>query len=101
MNIDRSILRFMRECLNNDVLVVSWGITQVMITETEVSFYVSGFKFSGEIRITFQGAVLILNSSKEYIGKTHDPKAAIYILDQYIEASEADYLNLYQRILLV
>lgn len=95
MILKRSISRFLRECLANDIIVKSWGITKILINEAQISFYVSGFNFSGLIIITSQNESLIIRSEREYIGTFQDPKNAISKLDKYIEYNEDEYNKLF------
>lgn len=94
MKLKHPISRFLRECLANDIIVRSWGITKILINEAQISFCVSGFNFSGLIIITSQNESLIIRSEREYLGTFQDPKNAISKLDKYIEFNEDEYNKL-------
>lgn len=75
--------------------MTSWGISDILIEEKQVSFLVTGFNYCGKILIRVEEEDLIISSSKELIGKFRDPVKAIYKLDEYIEANDEQYNNLF------
>jgi hypothetical protein len=87
-NIRNLLLRFLSE----DVIVASWGISDINISDSSLSFHVDGFKFQGDVKIE---GLDICDEYKvcfyqEYIGhyKLDD---IVSILDERIERSESCY----------
>ena len=95
MKLKQPLSSFLRYSLNYQVIMTSWGISDILIEENQVSFFVTGFNYCGKILIKVEEEDLIISSSKELIGKFRDPVKAIYILDEYIEANDEQYNNLF------
>ena len=94
MKLKQPLSSFLRYSLNYQVIMTSWGISDILIEEKQVSFLVTGFNYCGKILIRVEED-LIISSSKELIGKFRDPVKAIYKLDEYIEANDEQYNNLF------
>ena len=77
--------------------MTSWGISQIKIVESQVSFYVRGFNYGGLTTIGVEEDGLILNSSNGLIGKFTDPIKAISALDEYIELNPHQYNKLFKQ----
>lgn len=99
MNIERNIIQFMLECLRNEIIIASWGISNIHISELQVSFYVEGYNYKGMIIVSSHKDYIVLNTSKEYIGKAKNSKEVIRLLDKYIEANDEKYKKLYRKII--
>ena len=97
MNLKQPLGAFLRECLNHQVVIISWGTSQIKIVESWVSFHVSGFNYVGLITIGVDGESLILNSSYGLIGKFIDPIKALYALDVFIELNAGQYNKLFKH----
>lgn len=98
MKIKHQLLNFMYKCLLYEDVVISWGMKQIQIYDSHVSFYVNGFNYQGEIVILVEDDKLVLNSTNEYIGSSNNSEEAIKILDIYIESNESKYRKLYDFI---
>ena len=77
--------------------MTSWGISQIKIVESQVSFHVYGFNYCGLITIGVEKDSLILNSSNGFIGKFTNPIKAISALDKYIELNPVQYNKLFNH----
>lgn len=99
MKLKQPLSAFLRECLNYQITITSWGISQIKIVESQVSFHVYGFNFCGLITITIgvEEDSLILNSSNGFIGKFTNPIKAISALDKYIELNPLQYNKLFNH----
>lgn len=84
----------MRECIEYEPVVSTWGISQMQVADNCINLYVSGFNYQGEVAITSKGNSLMLKSAKECIGFASTPREAIQLLDEYIEANETEYKRL-------
>lgn len=97
MQLKPPLSAFLRECLNYQVIMTSWGISQIKIFESQVSFHVCGFNYCGLITIGVEEDSLIFKSSKGLIGKFTDPIKAISALDEYIELNPSQYNKLFNH----
>lgn len=95
MKIERPLSSFLRHSLNYQVIMTSWGISDILIEEKQVSFFVKGFNYCGKILIRVEEENLIISSSKELLGNFRDPVKALYVLDEYIEANAEQYKKLF------
>lgn len=85
-------------CINLDHIPASWGMEDIQVSETQISFSVYGFNYFGKIVVSVTDTNIELSSSAGHIATTSEPMHAIRILDGYIEANEEKYLNLLKRL---
>ena len=80
--------------LQQDVVVASWGISEIEITPSKVSFCVNGFKYNGEVPISTRDRD---NHYDISIGNQNipccDKKEIVPILDFLIEC-DSHYKNI-------
>ena len=85
-------IRMLLLCLLNDeVIVASWGISNINISKTKLSFSVCGFKYQGRVTITVRGSSnceIFLNKAK--LGCFNIDKV-VSIIDENVENSEICY----------
>ena len=76
--------------MENETIVTSWGISNIRVQESSLSFLVNGFRYQGEVIIdgTNKDALVIKmgDATKEF----KNPNDIIDELDQVIESS-GDY----------
>lgn len=78
------IIQFMRLCLKQKEIPMSWGISNIRITKDVLYFEVFGSSFQGQIKIYEIGdfiAVRVNSETKEFI----EISDLIKWLDEYIE----------------
>lgn len=100
MMCNRALIKFMQTCLNHESILQSWGINRIDVSDNLLSFYVSGFNYSGKIIVTSDNTDknLILNSNEEFIGAVDTADEAINILDKYIESNDECYRRLFNAL---
>lgn len=71
--------------LQQEVVVASWGISEIEVTPSKVSFSVSGFKFNGEviISVTDKDNQYVINIGSQIV--YCDKEQIISLLDTLIE----------------
>ena len=96
--ITRKIRNLLLLFLKNDIIVTSWGITEIKITELKISFHVCGFKYRGLVRIeapTDRGEYLIRFGQNPPISS--DLESVIGLLDEKIENNNIYFNELITR----
>lgn len=88
----------MRQCLKSKEVTVSWGISNIKITDKQIYFNVDGFNYDGQIKIRVNTTGLDIYSSKGHIGYASDAMHALQFLDAYIELNGESYRGLMNRI---
>ena len=98
--ISENIRKLLLRLLSEDVIVASWGISDIKISETTLSFSVNGFKFQENVMIEAldicDGYNVCLNQS--CIGHCK-LDGIVTILDERIERSESSYQDFVKHIL--
>lgn len=51
MKLNKSIRRAILALLEQNIVVISWGISSINIEDEYISFYVEGFKYKGMVKI--------------------------------------------------
>ena len=95
-NIRKLLLCFLSE----DVIVASWGISDITISETTLSFSVNGFKFQGNVMIE-AGDICdeySVSLNQSCIGHCK-LDGIVTILDERIERSEPCYQEFVKHLL--
>lgn len=92
MAISKSMRKLSETMLGEEVILASWGISNVILNENTMTFTVSGFKYTGPVEIVSQGD----NSYQVALGNivigTFTCDTIVEALDRAIERTE-DYPN--------
>lgn len=59
------IYGFMKECLFDPLLPLSWGIYDIVLSENYIFFKVNGLKYQGIIKLIEKNDILIVCLAKE------------------------------------
>lgn len=78
------ILLFLRLCVSNPMLPISWGIANIVIKENYVAFTVNGNKYQGFVVICSEIGNLRVVLGKEAVSFTEASDALIW-LDEHLE----------------
>lgn len=86
--------------LKNDIIVTSWGLTDIAISETELIFTVDGFKYKGKVKIEVPDCTDFYNIYYEGgIMEKCDLEHIIGLLDMKIEKDTTSYREFSQKII--
>ena len=86
MKLNKEIKKLLVKLLENEVTVLSWGISNIQISNRILSFEVSGFKYNGAVQITIDNKrYRIILNDKNIICSLDD---LVPIMDNEIESSE-------------
>ena len=55
--IAENVRKLLLSLLKDEVIVASWGISNIIISETQLSFSVSGFKYQGGVTIEVKNGI--------------------------------------------
>lgn len=93
-------LRMLLICLlKNDIVVTSWGLTDITISETELIFKVAGFKYRGKVKIEVSDCTDFYNVYFEGGDiENCDIEHIVEILDMKIENDESNYQKFSEKI---
>jgi hypothetical protein len=81
--------------LQQDVIIASWGITDIQITTHKLSFSVFGFKYKGNVTIIAGEANDLYDVYMEkQIIRSCKKERIVSILDSLIERDENNYQHL-------
>lgn len=70
--------------LSEELIVASWGITQILVRESSISFNVTGFLYQGKVTISAIESEYSIRFSNGYAMETSLDKL-VSELDRYIE----------------
>ena len=86
MKLNQKIKKLLIKLLENEVTVLSWGISNIQVSICNLSFEVNGFKYKGNVQITIEnkGYRLILKE-KNIICSLDN---IVSIMDNEIEKNE-------------
>ena len=89
--IAENVRKLLLSLLKDEVIVASWGISNINISETQLSFSVSGFKYQGCVTIVVKdGAKCEVFLDKDKLGCfTFD--RVVSVIDGRIEKNESCY----------
>lgn len=93
---NKKIKSLMRVFINNQVIVNSWGITEIGIHEEYLMFKVDGLKYKGMISIQAEKDDYIIRLNSSNTIKESSPDKVVDYLDSIIEKSDnyiSDVLN--------
>lgn len=79
------------ELLTHEIVVGSWGLSQIKIEETVVSFHVFGFKYKGRVQIKCHKKGYSVTIGMTTI-KDLELSNVVEVIDNKIELS-TDYVN--------
>lgn len=97
--IGRKLKNLLVLLLKHDIVVTSWGVTDIKISESRISFQVSGFRYQGIVEINAP-----TDSNDYLIHFSHNPpvrcdlESVIELLDDRIEKSDTCYQELQTRL---
>ncbi len=83
----KGIRTIMTAILRDQVTALSWGISNISISKSSISFHVSGFRYCGQVSICVQSehsCIIKLNN----IDVICAPSEAVEILDKKIERTD-------------
>lgn len=84
--------------LYDEIIVSSWGISDINVTETIVSFYVAGFKYQGKVVIEVKdGSTYEIILDNEKLG-CFTIDAIVKTIDERVEKSENCYRDFMKRL---
>lgn len=93
---DNKVRTLLVEFLTNSTIITSWGITDIKVAETNISFFVNAFKYNGRIVINICNEEHEFTYEIEYTSlynfkERADISNIISIIDRTIEASDSYY----------
>ncbi len=92
MAISKSMRKLSETMLGEEVILASWGITNVILNENTMTFTVSGFKYTGPVEIVSQDDNSYLVTLGNSVIGSFTCEAIVNALDSEIEHTE-DYQN--------
>lgn len=97
--ISENVKMLLLSLLKDEVIVASWGISNINISETQLSFSVSGFKYQGCVTIAVKDSSYCeLFFDKEKLGCfTFDE--VVSVIDENAEKSESCYHNFVKQLI--
>ena len=97
--IAENVRKLLLYLLKDEVIVASWGISNINISETQLSFSVSGFKYQGYVTITIKdGSDCEVIHEKKNLGCFPFDKV-VSIIDEKVENSENCYHNFVKQLI--
>lgn len=94
MEINSNLIAFMRVCLDNKEIFLSWQGSNIELTRNQLTFDVYGFNYRGKIVISSEGEGFKLFANQLCIAEVVMPIDALNVLDNYIEYNESEYLRI-------
>ncbi len=79
------LMQFMRIALAHQDMILSWGISNILISSDAIKFKVCGFKFSGDIIVADESNSLKINMSDKYVKYFESAEDAILYIDSKVE----------------
>lgn len=76
----------LKQILNEEIIVLSWGITNIHILDSSLRFNVSGMKYDGAVSISTDTNGYKINMETKYLNANLDD--IIRILDDEIEKTD-------------
>lgn len=78
------IIDFMRICVSEPIIPISWGIHNIEIERCQIKFYVNGSRYQGAVFVKEEGFDLLIKLDNDR-KKFNDVLQAIKWLDKRIE----------------
>ena len=98
MELTREMRNLLIAFISNKAIVASWGIRNITIEETKLSFEVSGFNYHGNVEVNVHGNNYNVIIGDEDLGVLHIDEV-LTVLDDKIEHTQDYYNDLEQWIL--
>lgn len=89
-----NIKTILLDFISNPIIIMSWGVTNIQVSDFQISFEVSAFKYTGMVIITDIGELIkiqLQESSTEFTAKPH---LVLSALDDMIECGRDYQINL-------
>ena len=97
--IAENVRKLLLSLLKDEVIVASWGISNINISQTQLSFSVSGFKYQGCVTIIVKdGSDCEVFLDKENLGYFSFDKI-VSVIDERVENSESCYHNFVKQLI--
>lgn len=97
--IAENVRKLLLSLLKDEVIVASWGISNINISETQLSFTVSGFKYQGCVTIIVKDCsdceVFLANENLGYFPFDK----VVSVIDEKVENSENHYYNFVKQLI--
>lgn len=89
--VNKKLIQFMRICVLNDEIALSWRMSNIRISESEITFDVCGFNHQGPIKIVSSASGYAIYANDTYIRNASTPVEALIVLDKLIEENLDNY----------
>ena len=97
--IAENVRKLLLSLLKDEVIVASWGISNINISQTQLSFSVSGFKYQGRVTIIVKdGSDCEVFLAKKNLGCFPFDKV-VSVIDEKVENSESCYHNFVKQLI--
>ena len=97
--IAENVRKLLLSLLKDEIIVASWGVSNINIYETKISFSVNGFKYKGRVTIAVKDDLnceIFLDKTK--LGCFTFDKV-VSIIDENVENSEICYHNFIKQLI--
>ena len=97
--IAENVRKLLLSLLKDEIIVASWGVSNINIFETKISFSVNGFKYQGRVTIIVKdGSDCEVFLAKKNLGCFPFDKV-VSIIDEKVENSENCYHNFVKQLI--